>query len=282
MMRSLIVAAVVALARPVYAGAPGPIPHPIEAALSVPDVIVGKITSIEPELVDAAPDPGLPKVGYRVAVVKIGKTLAGAAGLTHLKVGFVPPVKPALNARRPDRRERPTPELKEGREMMFFLSRHPDGVFYAMPNTLHPIEASSVDFKVQVESVSTALAAVANPDRALTAGTTSDRFHAALALISKYRLRDGTRDVESVPINADENRLILKALAEGDWKNDPTGVRLSGFVAIYRLGLSEAEGWTAPGGKPGEEYTETMRKAFIAWLTGPGKDYRIKKLVPKK
>lgn len=282
MMRSLIVAGVVALAAPVFAGAPAPIPHPIERAFSAPVVIVGTVTGIEPDLVDAAPDPGLPKAGYRIAVVKIGKNLAGAAGLTHIRVGFIPPAKPIPGARRADLRERPDPKLKEGREMLFFLTKHPDGVFYAIPNTLHPVEASASDFKVQIESVTKALAAVADPVRSLTAANALDRFDAALALVTKYRMSDGRRDVEAVPIDADENRLILKALAEGDWKNDPSGVRLSGFIAIYRLGLSEADGWRAPGGKQGEEYTETMRKAFNAWLAGPGQDYHIKKFVSKK
>src|SRR4029079_5732777 len=97
-------------------------------------------------------------------------------------------------------------------------------------------------------------------------------------LITRYRLSDG----ETVPLAADENLLILQALVQGDWSVDPKGVRLNGFSAIHRLGLSEADGWKAPGAKPNEEFAETTRKAFVAWLAGPGKDYRVKKVVPKQ
>jgi hypothetical protein len=276
-----VTVALLAFAAPAFAGAPAPIPHPIERAFRAPVVVVGKVTSIEKDTVDAAPYPGLPKVAHKVAVVKIETNLAGAAGLTHLKVGFVPPAKPDPKAKR-DPRERPAPDLKEGQEMLFFLTKHADGAFYAMPNMLFPVDAKAADYKAQVEAVTKALAAAADPAKALAAEKAEDRFHAALALVTKYRLFEGTRDVEAVPIAADENRLILKALAEGDWSFDPRGVRLNGFIAVYRLGLSEADGWKAPGGKQGEEYHETMRKAFVAWVNGPGKEFRIKKFVPTK
>ena len=32
----------------------------------------------------------------------------------------------------------------------------------------------------------------------------------------------------------------------------------------------------------GKDYVELTRQAYLKWLDGPGKDYRIKKLVPKK
>ena len=116
------VVAVLALVAPAWAGAPAPIPHPIERAFRVPVVIVGKVTSIEADTVEASPFAGAPsKVAYKIAVVKIETNLAGAAGVTHVKVGFVPPAKPDPKAMR-DPRERPALELKEGQEMLFFLS----------------------------------------------------------------------------------------------------------------------------------------------------------------
>ena len=32
----------------------------------------------------------------------------------------------------------------------------------------------------------------------------------------------------------------------------------------------------------GKDFVELTRAAYVKWLDGPGKDYRIKKLVPKK
>jgi hypothetical protein len=233
-------------------------------------------------MVDASPQPGAPRIGHRVLVVKIDSHLKGAEGLTHLRIGWVPTARQDPAVGRTNRGERPSPELKEGRKMLFFLAKHPDGAFFVIPNTLDPVDATDPTYKAQVDVVSQSLSAAADPKSALSARNAQTRFQAALSLITNYRMHEGTRNVESVPIAAEESRLILRALAEGDWTTDPTGVRLSGFIGIYRLGLSEADGWQAPGGKQMEEYTETMRKAYITWLAGPGKDYAIKKVVPKE
>src|SRR6185437_2383603 len=62
-----------------------------ERAISVEVVVIGKVTAIEKESVAAAPAPGARnKVDYQVAVVQIQSALAGAANITHIKVGFVP------------------------------------------------------------------------------------------------------------------------------------------------------------------------------------------------
>jgi hypothetical protein len=241
-------------------------------------VVTGTITSIEKELVDAAPQPGAAAVGHRIALVRIDGRLAGAANLTHLRVGFVPSVGSTLEKPRRAGRADRAPRLEVGREYLFFLAKHPAGRFYAIPGNLDPIEASAPSYSEQVEVVSSAFSAVAEPRKALTTGNAAERFSAALAIITRYRMLEGGRDVEAYPIPEEESRLILKALAEGDWATDSRGIRLSGFVAIYRLGLSESDGWKAPPGKGGEEYTETVRKAFIAWLEGPGKDYTINRI----
>src|SRR5262245_14547536 len=100
MSRVLFVLAFAAVVAPVRAGAPARTLYPIERAFYVPVVVVGKVTAIEKETVDATQFPGAPdKVAYKVAVVKVGTNLAGADGVTHLKVGFTPPAKPDPNAK---------------------------------------------------------------------------------------------------------------------------------------------------------------------------------------
>jgi hypothetical protein len=285
MSRILLVFAFAAVVAPVWAGAPARIPSPIERAVHAPVVVVGKVTTIEKETVDATPYPGAKnKVAYKVAVVKVETNLAGADGVTHLKVGFVPPAKPDPKAERPVRPDW-RPDFREGQELLFFLEKHPDGGFYAFSYFTPPVDSKAADYKAQVEAVTKALATVADPMKALKAEKADDRFNAAVVLIAKHRTAPiglAERETEDVPIAADENKLILKAIAEADWKPDPKGVRLNGFMAVYLLRIGEADGWKAPAGKPGEEYSETTRKAFAAWLDGPGKDYRIKKIVPKK
>ena len=120
-----------------------------QRAMSAEAVVVGKVTSIEKEPVEAAPFPNAPnKVAYRVAVVKVETALAGVKNVTHIKVGFIPPPPPApapndggLQPRIGGGIRRPglTPELKEGQEFVFFLAKHPNANFYIMPMMSPPV-----------------------------------------------------------------------------------------------------------------------------------------------
>ena len=284
MLRVLVgVVLCLATAPAAWAGAPAPIPHPVERALRVPVVVVGKVTGFEKETVDALPYPGAPnKVPYRIAVVKVETNLVGATNLTHLKVGFVPP-PPPHSARRPARPDAFLPTLTEGQDVLLFLARHPDGAFYTYRYSTPPVDTKVANYKQQLEAVKEALAVIADPLKALKADSTKARFHAALVLVTWYRSPpEGMREVEAVPIAAEENRLILRSLVAGEWRFEPGGIRLSAVTAPYQLGLGEADGWKPPPARPGEDYGETARKAFAAWLAGPGKDFRIRKFVAKR
>ena len=119
-----------------------------QRAVTADAVVVGKVTAIEKDTVDAVPHPNVKeKVAYKVAVVKIESNLGGATNLTHIKIGFiprpkvrpggpvpVPPVgRPAIQPVRPIRTGMQAPELKVGSEMLFFLVKHPTAEFYVMP-----------------------------------------------------------------------------------------------------------------------------------------------------
>ena len=280
MVRILFVLVSLAFASPVRADRIAPIALPVERALRVPMVVVGKVTGIEKETVEAPLYPGATnKVPHKIAVVKIESGLAGADGITHLKIGFVPSGTAGIRAGRgPD-----NPELKEGQEWLFFLTKHADTGFYTIPYMTPPVESKSTDYKAQIDITKKILAVITDPAKALKAEKAEDRYQAAVALVTKYRTPfDGTPEVEITPLPADESRPILKALAEGVWKRDPAAGHLNGLAAFYQLGLTDADGWKAPVAKAGEDFTETTRQAFIRWRDGPGKDYQIKKLVPKK
>jgi hypothetical protein len=280
----LIPLILVAFTSPLKAGAPAPMPSPIERAFMAPVVIVGKVTKIEKDTVDAPRFIGVEnKEPHKIAVVKIETNLAGAAGITHLRIGYIQPQKPDPKTERPWRVDPTAIDPKEGDEILFFLVKNPKAPFHTIPILAPPVEAKSAEYKATVEGVTRALVVIADPAKALKTEKADDRFRAAVTLILRYTsVSHGTGEAEAVPIGAEENRVILNALAEGDWKLDPAGASPNPFIALYRLGLGEAEGWKQPLAKPGEEYSETTRKAFAAWLKGPGKDYRIKKYVSKK
>lgn len=280
MLRSFLVAlAAVALVAPVRADRIAPISSPIERALRAPVVVLGKVTSVEKEPVEAALYPGATnKVSHKIAVVKVETNLLGADGATHLRVGFVPVGAEGVRpGRGPD-----NPALAEGQEWLFFLVKHHDGGFHAIPYMTPPVDLKAEGAKAQTESVKKVLAVVADPTKALKADKLEDRTFAALALVTKYRSpTEGVREVAPVAIPADESKLILTALAAGEWKPDPRGGRFNATTAFFQLGLTEADGWKSPVAKPGEDFHEALRQAFAKWTEGAGKDYRIKKLVPK-
>ncbi len=267
---------------------------PAQRALSAEAVVIGKVTAIEQDSIEAAPFPGAPnKLAFKITVVQVETSLAGANNITHIKVGFIPPapeaaqpVKPAF-VRPPIRRGPMATELKVGQEFVFFLAKHPDANFYVMPNMSPPLDVKAEETKKDIESLKKVLAIVGDPKKSLEADKADDRAFAAAVMASKYRsYPDAGGEVDQVPIAAAESKLILKGLAEGNW------TKLDGapnaMQVFYSLGLTEKDGWVAPKaaqpqpGQPPVNYNELTHKAFVKWLDGPGKDYSIKKIVPKK
>jgi hypothetical protein len=279
MSRTALTALVLlALVAPARADRIAPTARPAERALRVSIVVVGKVTAVEKDAVDAPLYPGGPKISHKIAVVKIESNLFGADNTTHLKVGFVP-------AGAGGRRGPENPDLKEGEEWLFFLTKHHSGEFHAIPYMTPPVGSKAETYKADVESVKKMLGLVADPAKALKAEKAEDRFNAAVAIIYKLRTppEGALAGTETVALTADESRPILKALAEGMWKSARASDEgLNGYSSFARLGLTEADGWKPPAAKPGVDFFEQTREAYAKWLDGPGKDYRIKKLVPKK
>lgn len=277
---------------------------PVQRAIGADAVFVGKVTAIEKDTIDAAPFPGAPnKVAHKVAVVKIETPLAGADNVTHIKIGFVPPAKvappvppPPGGVRPPIRPGLQAPELKEGQEMLFFLTKHPSGEFYIMPNMSPPVEIKDEAGKKELEAVKKVVATLADPMKGLKSDKPEVRAETAAILVMKYRsYPDFGGEVDQVPIPAEESKLILKALAEANW-SQPGGPRPGPAVnnafnplqAFYTLGLNEQDGWKQPPfprpqpGQPPVDFNVVVKNAYVKWLDGPGKDYRIKMIVPKK
>jgi hypothetical protein len=304
MYRFLVTAAIAAvglMSAPAY-GLMIAMKTPAQRAVSAEVVVVGKVTAIEKDVVEAQPFPNAPnKVSYKVAVVKIENNLAGAANITHLKVGFIPPPKPDPNAPppvgRPIRPIRPgfqAPELKEGQEMLFFLSRHPGGDFHVMPGMSPPIEVKGEQGKKELEAVKKVTDAIADPMKGLKSDKADVRAETAAVMVMKYRSYPETGgEADQVPINAEESKLILKALAEAEWAQNvrpvPGGPGApNAMQAFFSLGLTEKDGWKPAAfpkvqpGQPRPDFGALQKKAFTEWLAGPGKDYVVKKFVSKR
>ncbi|MBN9122334.1 MAG: hypothetical protein J0I06_24875 [Planctomycetes bacterium] len=259
---------------------------PVEKLVLAETVVIGKVTAIEKDTVNTAPAPGAEKVAHQIAVIKVESGLVGAANVTHIKVGFVPPARgepPAIGPGRFGGGFGPV-VLTEGLEGLFYLTRHHTGEFYTAPAMLTPATTGDAGYKGEVAFVKKAAVVLADPVKALKADKADARAFAAAVLARKYGsypISGGAFETEKV--SREESALILKALAEGDWTIDPTDVNeLNGYRTFGQLRLTDADGWKPPVVKAGENHVEKTKEAFVAWLAGPGKDHQVRKFVPKK
>jgi hypothetical protein len=260
-------------------------PSPVVRAIRSDTVVVGKVTAIEKDPLEVAAPGDTAKQSYRVAVIKADAVLSGAPDLTHVKVGFIPPppVDPTKPA--PPRRGYPPVVLTEGQTGVFFLLKHPSAAIFVISPMMPPIDATAADYKTELESIKRAMTVLADPTKHLKVEKAEDRFFAAAVLIMKYRsYPENASDVEQVKVSAEESRLILKGLADApDWSR-PTGFPISATQLMNYLALTDKDGWKNPMLRPGvpEDVNRLFKDAFIAWLDGAGKDYRITKMVAKK
>jgi hypothetical protein len=286
-------------------------PQPERMALTMPVVITGKVTSIEKDTVDAAPFINAPnKVAYKVAVVKIDKALVGAENLTHIKIGFIPPaaLQPGVNPLpvppvggpvrplpiRPGGFQ--MPELKVGQESLFFLAKHPTADFYTIPGGAAPIDLTTDAGKKQLADVNKVLAVVADPMKGLKSNKADVRLETATRLLMKYRSYPPFGgETDQVAIPAEESKLILKTLADADWKAAPPIIggpagglgAPNAYQAFFQLNLTDKDGWKAPmfprpmPGAPPVDFVGIYKETYVKWLAGPGKDYVVKKIVAK-
>lgn len=285
MLRTAFVAAVAALVFAPSADAKRAIRifSPTEKLVRSDVVAVGKVTALEKDTIDAPQYPGAPdKVAYKIAVVKIENGLVGANNITHVKIGFIPPAEGAPPVGRPGRGGYAPVNLTKDMEALFYLKKHHSADFYTVEPIMAPTDTKDEGYKAQLETVKKGAAVIADPTKALKAEKADDRLFAAALLVTKYRsYPENAPEVENVKIGADESKLILKAIAEGDWKKDQDGVSPHPYQAFSMLGLNQTSGFKFPQVKPGEDFITKAKETYTEWLAGAGKDYQITKIVAK-
>jgi hypothetical protein len=304
--------AAVAVAAVALVAAPAPalmiaMRSPAQRAITADVVVVGKVTAIEKDLVDApSPYAGAKDTQkYKIAVVKIGTGLVGADKMTEIKVGVFQPPKPDPNVKppvgggpvspvvRPPRGPAAAVELKEGQELLLFVSKHPSADFYIFTGMSPPVDLKDEQGKKDLEAVKKVTAVLTDPMKGLKSDKAEVRAETAAVVITKYRsYPDFGGEVDQVAVPADESKLLLKGLTDADWSNQGlrpgVGNTPNALQAFYSLGLTPKDGWVPPAiapqppGTPPIDFAAVQKDAFIKWLDGPGKNYQIKKIVPKK
>ena len=244
-------------------------------------VVVGTVTFIEREVADTKSHPEvLDAMPYTVAIVKVETALRGVKNITHIRVGFV------LRAESPDRGfegfggNRVTNLAETGRYVLF-LQKHPVGNFYQFPSQTPPLLIADGDNREwAIAEAKLAADAIADPMKALKLENAQDRALSALALLMHYRQPASRGEVDRVPLGAEENAAILKAIADGDWTLVITA-HTTLTSALQYLGIAATDGWNYPVVPAGANAEAVYRTAFQDWLAGPGAKFRIHKSVLK-
>jgi hypothetical protein len=254
-------------------------------------VVVGKVTSIEPDRVELETHPGSKeKASFQIAVVKIESAMLGAKNLTHLKVAFAPmPLEGGANPGvRPFRPGMGGPvPLSEGQEGLFFLVPHtPGSNILKIPMGLDPVPAGAANYKDELAKVKAFNDVLADPLKAMKAEKLADRQAAAGMLAMKYATPplDGA-PAEQVPLDAELSKAIVATILEIDWAapNAPGDSFGSGPMLASRFGLAQGSPLGIPKFvvKPGENYNTRWKQAIQEWAKANPEKVVLKKYVPK-
>jgi hypothetical protein len=243
-----------------------PMPNRLAGAEAV---VVGKVTGMEEKTVTLLPFAGAPnKLEYHVAVVTIADPLLAPQGAKTIRLAFQP-LPPGVAVSPPP--FQPT----MGLEGCLFLTKLPDADVYTVAGALPFVPKQSPTFEKDVALLKRCIKLMENPNDSLKAKEAEDRFLTAAMLLAKYRSRR-TQNDKSEPIDAEQSKLILQALAGADWTPPTDYTQLSPQMVLFRLPLTEKEGWTPP------KEPKALGTYAQQWLKEHAGTYRIERFVPAK
>jgi hypothetical protein len=258
---------------PARAGFPIPAP-PLPERLALADaVVIGAVTEVKADPVLAFSIPkisGAPKVPHYIAVVRVETVVVGAKDEREMQVGFVAP------RARPGRTDF---RWAVGQEGCFFVRKHPDERFHVLMGWWDFLDkAKTKDFDRDLALVKRCAKLLADPDAGLRAKDAEDRLLTAGMLIFRYRTAQYVYrgDPKTEPIDAEQSRLILSVLAEGEWTEKDVRDPMGRLRLFSRLDLTDMEGWKSPPSV--KEAAEAARQ----WLRANAATFRIRRYVPEE
>jgi hypothetical protein len=243
-----------------------PIPNRVATAEMI---VVGRVTLIEDQNVMVAPFPGAKnKTEYKVAVVTVGDALVAPKGTKMVRLGFVPiPPGVAISP--------PPFQATVGQEGCFLLSKHAVGDFQVPAGQLGFIDKKSATFDKDVALIKRCTKILQDANASLKAKDAEDRFLAAAMLVARYRT-PRSPNPKTEPVEAEQSKLILQALASADWTPKKDFTQLSPLMVLHRLPLTKDDGWMPP--KDAKEYAAYAQR----WLKDHADSYRIPRFVTEK
>jgi hypothetical protein len=273
---ALLVAATAANAMMI---APPSLPQRVAQASTI---VVGKVEKIEEKTVSAPRFPGdKEKAEYQIAVIKVDDPILAAKGITHVRVGFVPPPmgRPGIGVR-----PRPTVTFAKDQEVLVFLQPHFEANFLEAPAYFDVInKQGNANFEKDVAEVKKYAKLLADPKAGLTSKDKEDRFTTAAILLTQYRTpKPSAKQPKTEAVDAETSKLILTALAEADWKGMPGFNRLNPLVLFQQLGVTEKDGFNPPMMEVmGRKQVDFQKypEAAQAWLKENAGKYKIQRFV---
>lgn len=268
-------------------------------------IVVGRVVAFEPMDVEAPQGPNQPKTNYRVAVVQVTEAIHGVKkGTQTVRVAFpaqanngrgvapgaiggaiqILPAQPGniqvqpgfIGGRRP---YIGSMNLQMGQDGIFMLNKHHKENFYTVPNyTSFVNRQNNPNFDNEIKTAKQLAKVMGDPVASLKSEDTQERVTAAAVLINKYRNPNNTTGapMKQEPIDAEESKLILKALGQGDWNvNRVSPNTPSAFEMFNQLGVNQKDGYNPVNVRNQQDITKAMQ----TWLTANAEKYRIQKLV---
>ncbi|MBI3410962.1 MAG: hypothetical protein HY040_21720 [Planctomycetes bacterium] len=248
-------------------------------------IVLGRVVAHEPKDLQLSPAPGADnKLTYRVAVINVGEAIKGDQNAKTVRVAFIPPPDDTNPNPKPNPRPilgrpggpRGTPQLFQGADGMFFLTRHhSEKDLYVVQNVFDVVQRNNPDFDKELKEAKRIVKLAENAVANLQADNAQDRVDAAAILIAKYR-DPRFAGGKTVAIPAEESKLILKALLDGNW--DRSG-RLTGqgsWDLFMQLGVSDKDGWKFPP----KANLEQLHDAAKDWLKKHADRYQIQRFMP--
>jgi hypothetical protein len=245
-------------------------------------IIVGRVVAHEDKDVEVAL-PGGGKQTFRIAVVNVAENIKGMKDAKTVRVGFFPPPKgaigdPAVLPIRPGIRPGfggPV-NLTVGQDGLLFLTKHPKENFYTAANFNDAVPRSAPNFEKDLADTKKTAKLLDNPMESLKSANAEDRLTTASMLITKYRqVRFPTGKTEAIP--AEESKLILKAIREGNWEVGGRFDRPNSWMLFSQLGLTPKDGWMQPAVI---RDVRELHKAAQEWLDKNADTYRIQRIIP--
>ncbi len=280
---------------------------PVQTIPQANAVVLGKVTSIEKELVEVASGAieikgaDVPKTVYKIANVKISESLMGAKGITTIKVGFNVDgghgdieFEGLGGGKFSGRLNIYGISLSEGQEGLFIISRHPSGEFYTftLVNYHRPMfyDKKVADYERRLAETKIIINAMKDPISALKAKEKEDRISALAFLVLHYGESSRAKPVIQENLSAEESKLILKVALEMDWVNSPADINPDSSRALesvmgfwlHRELSNHKYVYPSTSGLTGEEAGKIHKAALKKFIEENGDKLILKKFVEKK